>query len=133
MDNITKIETENTGGGCMVDILTLWNGQVIVVNDECIGVYSSKDDFYNSVVNDDESKLLCECWYRLPKPKPEPVFSAYWGIGYGEPRCESLPLSWFVTERGYRIEDITRLHDVELGGKVDLSDLSGDHFVVRIK
>jgi hypothetical protein len=63
MDNIKKIETENTGGGTMVDILTLWNGRVIVVSDEYVGVYTSKEDFYNSVVDDDESKMLGGSWY----------------------------------------------------------------------
>jgi len=133
MDNITKIETENTGGGTMVDILTLWNGRVIVVNDECIGVYPSKEDFYNAVVDDDESKLLGECWYAIPKPKPEPMFSAYWGLGYGEPKCESLPLSWFTADRNYTPENWVKLRDMEVGDKLDLSDGCGEHFVVRIK
>jgi hypothetical protein len=48
MDNITKIETENTGGGTMVDILTLWNGKVIVVSEDYVGVYKSKEAFYES-------------------------------------------------------------------------------------
>ena len=48
MDNITKIETENTGGGCMVDILTLWNGKVIVISEDYVGIYQSKEAFYES-------------------------------------------------------------------------------------
>ncbi len=48
MDNITKIETENTGGGCMVDIITLWNGKVIVISEDYTGVYQSKEAFYES-------------------------------------------------------------------------------------
>jgi hypothetical protein len=48
MDNITKIETENTGGGCMVDILTLWNGKVIVISEDYVAAYQSKEAFYES-------------------------------------------------------------------------------------
>jgi uncharacterized protein YlzI (FlbEa/FlbD family) len=48
MDNITKIETENTGGGSMVDIITLWNGKVIVISEDYAAVYQSKEAFYES-------------------------------------------------------------------------------------
>lgn len=42
---ITKIETVNTGGGCMVDLLTLSDGRVIGINDECVALYESMDTF----------------------------------------------------------------------------------------
>jgi hypothetical protein len=133
MDNITQIEIENTGGGCMVDIITLWNGRVIVISDESIGVYCSKNDFYNEV-DGDESKLISQCWYGIPKQKPEPMFSAYWGLGYGEPKVESHALSWFNTDRGYKPEDIERLREMALGEQIDLTDLIGnEHFIVRTK
>ena len=48
MDNITKIETENTGGGSMVDIITLWNGKVIVISEDYVAAYQSKEAFYES-------------------------------------------------------------------------------------
>jgi hypothetical protein len=134
MDNITQIEIENTGGGCMVDIITLWNGRVIVISDESIGVYPSKDDFYNdNEVGGDESKLISECWYGIPKPKPEPMFSAYWGVGYGEPKVESHALSWFNTDRGYTPEDMKQIREMAVGEEIDLTDFVGNkHFVVRI-
>ena len=37
--------TMNTGGDCMVDFLTLTDGKVIGVNDECIVLYPSMDAF----------------------------------------------------------------------------------------
>jgi len=45
-DNIVTVETENAGGGCMLDFITLRNGQVLVVSDEYVGLYASKDAFY---------------------------------------------------------------------------------------
>jgi len=42
---ITKIETVNTGGGCMVDLLTLSDGRVIGINDECVALYESINKF----------------------------------------------------------------------------------------
>ena len=38
MFHITKQETYNTGGGCMVDILHLSNGKVLCVSDEYVGL-----------------------------------------------------------------------------------------------
>jgi hypothetical protein len=44
--NIASIDTENSGGGNMLDFITLRNGQVLVVSDEYVGLYASKDAFY---------------------------------------------------------------------------------------
>jgi hypothetical protein len=44
---IQKIETVNTGGGCMVDLLYLHDGRVIGLNDECAVLYESLDSFFN--------------------------------------------------------------------------------------
>lgn len=46
--NIKETSTENMGGGCMVDILTLTDGRVIVISDEYLGMYESKDAFFDS-------------------------------------------------------------------------------------
>lgn len=46
--NIKSTETANMGGGCMVDILTLNDGRVIVISDEYLGMYESKDAFFDS-------------------------------------------------------------------------------------
>ena len=39
----------NTGGGCMVDLLTLEDGRVIGINDEYICLYTDEDQFWNPV------------------------------------------------------------------------------------
>ena len=46
---ITKIITENTGGNCILDFLYLDNGQVLVISDDCICLYTSEDDFENAI------------------------------------------------------------------------------------
>ena len=43
---IQKIDTVNTGGGCMVDLITLNDGRVIGLNDECAVLYDNIEDFY---------------------------------------------------------------------------------------
>ena len=47
MHYIVKQETWNTGGGCMVDILTLRDGKVLCVSDEYVGLYNSIDEFFD--------------------------------------------------------------------------------------
>lgn len=42
---IKSVETVNTGGGCMVDLVTLESGQVLCVDDEYVVLYKSKADF----------------------------------------------------------------------------------------
>lgn len=54
-DYITKIETVNTGGGCMVDFVHLPDGRVIGVNSDAIVLYSSMDAFFE---NGDEGLTL---------------------------------------------------------------------------
>jgi hypothetical protein len=49
--HIVSIETENSGGGCWLDFVTLSNGSVLVVNDEYAGLYASKEAFYNSTTS----------------------------------------------------------------------------------
>lgn len=45
MNYIVNTESINTGGGCMVDVLTLEDGRVIIVNDEYIGLFKDIDSF----------------------------------------------------------------------------------------
>jgi len=54
MIHITKQETWNTGGGCMVDVLTLSNNKVLCLSDEYAGLYNSIDD----MLEDDGTKCL---------------------------------------------------------------------------
>ena len=44
--NIPLIETENSGGGNWLDFIHLDNGTVLVLSDEYVGHYASKDAFY---------------------------------------------------------------------------------------
>lgn len=46
---VTKIETVNTGGNCLVDIITLWDGRVITLNDECLCVFKNEQAFYDDM------------------------------------------------------------------------------------
>ena len=39
LENIKKIYSENTGGGCIVDFLELENGLLLAVSDEYVGLY----------------------------------------------------------------------------------------------
>jgi hypothetical protein len=38
--------TDNIGGGNILDVITLQDGTVLVINDEYVGHYKSIDDFY---------------------------------------------------------------------------------------
>lgn len=40
-----EVETENTGGGCMVDSIVLSNGYTITLNEDEFAVYKDKEDF----------------------------------------------------------------------------------------
>jgi hypothetical protein len=51
---IAKTEIYNTGGGCLVDVLTLNNGKVLIISDEYVGLYSSLED----MLEDDGEKCL---------------------------------------------------------------------------
>ena len=44
--NIVSVETENSGGGNMLDFIQLLNGMVLVISDEYAGLYKSKEAFY---------------------------------------------------------------------------------------
>ena len=44
MEGMTYIEsqwTEQTGGGCMVDVIVLNTGKVLAITDECVHAYDS--------------------------------------------------------------------------------------------
>jgi len=52
MEYIKSIETVNTGGGCMVDLIHLHDGRVIGLNDECCVLYASITDCWDGGSND---------------------------------------------------------------------------------
>jgi hypothetical protein len=67
MIHITKQETWNTGGGCVVDILHLSSGKVVCISDEYVGLYLSADD----MLEDDGTKCLSGFW--IPKEENETI------------------------------------------------------------
>ena len=58
MFHITKQETYNTGGGCIVDVLHLRNGKVLILSDEYCGLYENIDQ----MLEDDGTKSLNGFW-----------------------------------------------------------------------
>ena len=45
--HIKEVTTEDTGGHCDVDFVHLPDGRVIGINEDCIVLYSSMQDFYD--------------------------------------------------------------------------------------
>ena len=62
----------------------------------------------------------------------EPHFLCYWGEGYGIPSHEIHALQWFTPDCGYSHADIWRMSELAMGEPLDLTDLSGQHYVVRV-
>jgi len=58
MEFITKTESYHTGGGVMVDMLTLSNGLILCISDEYVGLYKSIDD----MLEDDGTKCIKGFW-----------------------------------------------------------------------
>jgi hypothetical protein len=52
---VTKVETVNTGGNCMVDLIHLPDGRVVGINDECVVVYPDESDFHSGEFVDQPS------------------------------------------------------------------------------
>lgn len=48
---IKSFSSENTGGGCMVDLVELPDGRVVGISDECIALYPSLDAMYEGDEN----------------------------------------------------------------------------------
>jgi len=46
--NFKFIESENSGGGNWIDFIHLLNGTVLVLSDEYVGQYASKEAFYEA-------------------------------------------------------------------------------------
>ena len=55
---VTKTEEYDTGGGCVVDVLTLSTGKVVCISDEYVGLYHSLDD----MLEDDGTKCIRGFW-----------------------------------------------------------------------
>jgi len=52
MEYIDKTSSENTGGGCWVDFIHLKDGRVIGLNDECVVLYESMEEFWECGTKD---------------------------------------------------------------------------------
>ena len=65
---IQDVRTENTGGGCMVDFVTLTDGRVIAINDEMLCMYESEKHFWDSV-DSGESDGSIGCFWTHKKGK----------------------------------------------------------------
>ena len=48
---IKDVYSEQTGGGCMVDVLIMSDNKAICITDECVVVYKNIDAFWNQVSN----------------------------------------------------------------------------------
>ena len=46
MDHIKKIFTEKTGGNLTVDFIELNDGRIVGINEECIVLYASIEEFW---------------------------------------------------------------------------------------
>jgi hypothetical protein len=49
LNYIDSVFTENTGGGSMVDFVQLKDGRILGINDECVVLFESIDDFYDGL------------------------------------------------------------------------------------
>lgn len=63
MAYVEKIDTINTGGGNYVDLIYLDDGKVIGINDECLVVYKSLDEFYECMAGEqiDVESITLSC------------------------------------------------------------------------
>lgn len=61
-----------------------------------------------------------------------PIFFCYWGEGHGLPTREFHTLDWFTPDCGYSHADIWRMSELEINEQLNLTDISGQHFVVRV-
>ena len=50
--HIDGVETENTGGHCMVDFVILKDGRVLGISEDCVCLYESMEDFWNCTSDD---------------------------------------------------------------------------------
>ena len=46
LSQIKNVETWDVGGGLQVDVLTMPNGQILVVSDDYVGLYENADKFF---------------------------------------------------------------------------------------
>jgi len=114
----------------MVDILTLSNGQVLCISDEYVGLYNSADD----MLEDDGTKCLKGFWIADSSTTPnEKEFVATWGAGYATQETRNLKMSDITEDNGYFEWGIEKVEALQIGQTADLSDMSGDLTITRVK
>lgn len=60
MNYIQQIQSENTGGGCMVDFVILKDGRVLGIDADYVCLYDSMDDFWNATSENKQTIYLTE-------------------------------------------------------------------------
>ena len=56
---VVEIKTWNSGGNIMLDIVTLNNGNVIVISDDAVSLWNSENEFF-----EDDGEQKTEILYR---------------------------------------------------------------------
>lgn len=62
---IKQVETYNSGGGCMIDLITLKDGEVIACSDEAVCVFKNMDAYHEN-----DGDLEKTIWLSELKPAP---------------------------------------------------------------
>lgn len=78
--HVREVETQDTGGGCVVDVLTLVDGRVLVIADDAIALYASMAHWQQSG----------EC--------PEPYIDRHAPIEVPAPHEALYRCDWFAPE-----------------------------------
>ena len=60
------------------------------------------------------------------------LYLCHYGRGYANQYDEQVVIGFFTEKNGYSPDDIQLIADLPIGGKIDLSDLSGHHTVTRL-
>ena len=48
LEYIESVTSSDTGGHCIVDFVILKDGRVLGINDECVCLYKSMEDFWDA-------------------------------------------------------------------------------------
>ena len=48
-EHISKVETVNTGGNCMVDLIHLKDGRILGISDDVVALYRSIEQFEEGI------------------------------------------------------------------------------------
>lgn len=126
---VTRVDTFNTGGNCMIDFVHLSDGRVITVNDDCLQVFRRPADFW---ADDSQDRAELAHLFSDDNSEDDRQFVAFWGEGYGEPETNIVGRKFFDSESGYYARSVDKIDALQIGESVDLSDISGRHVVTRV-